>query len=72
MEQKNEKICRCGRIIIEPKNISGLCPRCQKTFLEWSVPAVAAGVGYGVTYVVKEFGPAVAKGIKDSVKDLKK
>ena len=72
MEQKHEKICRCGRIIIDPKNISGLCPRCQKTFLEWAIPTIATGIGYGATYVVKKFGPVVVEGIKDSVKNLKK
>lgn len=71
MEQKNKKVCRCGRIIIDSKNISGLCPRCQKTFLEQSIPAVTAGIVCGVTYLVKEFGPAVTKGIKDSVSNLK-
>ena len=70
MEQKNEKICRCGRIIIDPKNITGLCPRCQKTFLEWAGPAALAGVTYGATYVVKEFGPSIVKGAKDTIKKL--
>lgn len=68
MEQKNEKICRCGRIIIDPKNITGLCPRCQKTFLEWVGPAAAAGFGY----VATKYGKPIFNGIKDSVKSIKK
>ena len=68
MEQKNEKICRCGRIIIDPKNITGLCPRCQKTFLEWAGPAAAAGVGY----VATKYGKPIVNSIKDSFKNIKK
>lgn len=72
MEHKNEKICRCGRIIIDPKNITGLCPRCQKTILEWGGPAVLAALTYGATYVVNEFGPSIVKGVKDTMKNHKK
>ena len=68
MDPKNEKVCRCGRIIIDPKNITGLCPRCQKTFLEWAGPAAAAGAGF----VIKEYGKPIANSIRDSIKNLKK
>lgn len=33
------KICKiCGRIIIDPNNIIGLCPSCQKKGLEIVIP----------------------------------
>ena len=68
MESKNDKYCRCGRIIIDPHNITGLCPRCQKTIAEWGGPMLLSSVGI----VVKKYGKPIMNGVKDSVKNIKK
>lgn len=68
MEPKNNKYCRCGRIIINPQNITGLCPRCQKTLAEWGGTALLSSAGI----VVTKYGKPIINGIKDSVKTIKK
>lgn len=64
----NEKVCPCGRIITDPKNISGLCPRCKKAGLEVGIPVLLTGA----TAVVKTYGkPLVEEAVK-MVKNARK
>lgn len=50
MKKKNkvEKICPCGRIIADPKNRTGLCPKCQKTGINIGGALGAAILGVNV------------------------
>lgn len=64
MKSKKEKKCPCGRIITDPKNKTGLCPRCQKK-------ANAAGVGLGTAGLlvgIKKFGPKAIDIVKTVIK----
>lgn len=54
-----EKTCPCGRIITDPNNKTGLCPKCEKK-AGMGVAAVGA-VGLGV--VLKKYGGKIIKGI---------
>lgn len=47
MKKKNkpEKVCPCGRIITDPKNKTGLCPKCQKTGVNIGGALGLAGIG---------------------------
>lgn len=67
MKKKNEteKVCPCGRIITDPNNKTGLCPKCQK------LGNNILGVGGMATLVVgiKKFGPKIVKG---AIKIIKK
>lgn len=70
MKKKNEteKICPCGRIITDPKNKTGLCPKCQK-----GANNILAGVGAIVLFVgTKKYGPKFVKDAFNLVKNLKK
>lgn len=60
MKSKKEKKCPCGRIITDPKNKTGLCPRCQRKANGVAVGAGVAGIGLGV----KKFAPRVLNGLK--------
>ena len=67
MKKKDEtkKICPCGRIITNPNNKTGLCPKCQK-----NANNVVAGVGLaGILVGAKKFGPKL---IKNVIKIIKK
>lgn len=61
-----EKTCMvCGRIITDPKNKTGLCPKHQKQGNNIIGIGVIAGIGIGL----KKYGPKVANAL---VKVLKK
>lgn len=67
MKKKNqtEKVCVCGRIITDPKNKTGLCPKCQK-----GANNIFAGAGViGIFAGIKKFGPKIVKG---AIKIIKK
>lgn len=70
MENKNksEKNCPCGRIITDPKNKTGLCPKCQKTGVNIGG---ALGVA-GIVFLVKKNGGKIIKSTFDVVKNIKK
>ncbi len=59
MEKKNksEKICPCGRIITNPNNKTGLCPKCQKTGI--NIVTILGIVGI----IIKKHGSKVIKGV---------
>lgn len=65
-----EKACRvCGRIITDPKNKTGLCPKHQKQGNSIVGIGVLAGIGVGI----KKFGPKVANAlVKVIIKVIKK
>lgn len=66
MKKKDEaeKICLCGRIIIDSNNKTGLCPKCQK-----SVNNVVAGVGLAsILACAKKFGPKLVKNVIKIIK----
>lgn len=66
MKKKNEteKVCLCGRIITDPKNKTGLCPKCQK-----NVNNVIVGVGSaGIIVGVKKYGSKLIKGALKIIK----
>lgn len=67
MKKKNEieKICPCGRIIADPNNKTGLCPKCQKTGNNLLSFGVFAAFGVGM----KKFGPKI---LKRAIKIIKK
>ena len=61
-----EKTCMvCGRIITDPKNKTGLCPKHQKQGNNILGIGVLAGIGIGI----KKVGP---KAVKALVKVIKK
>lgn len=63
-KDETEKICPCGRIITDPNNKTGLCPKCQK-----NVNNVAAGVGLaGILVGAKKYGPKLAKSVIKIIK----
>lgn len=70
MKKKNEteKVCPCGRIITDPNNKTGLCPKCQKKVGNGA--AVGGIIGFGI--LVKKFGPKIIKGAGNLLKNLKK
>lgn len=68
MKNKNEKVCPCGRIITDPKNKTGLCPKCEKT----AGDGVALGGLLGFGFLAKKYGPKAIKGIGNIIKSLKK
>lgn len=62
---ETEKVCPCGRIITDPNNRTGLCPKCQK-----GANNVVAGVGLaGILVVAKKYGPKI---VKSAIKIFKK
>lgn len=64
-----KKTCHnCGRIIIDPNNISGFFPRCIKSGLEIAIPALTTTVvGLATTY-----GKPVLNSALELVKNHKK
>lgn len=55
MAKKNdgEKTCMvCGRIITDPQNKTGLCPRCKKTGKEVGTGVTIAGAG--AVFIIKK------------------
>ncbi|ABR50050.1 hypothetical protein Amet_3963 [Alkaliphilus metalliredigens QYMF] len=69
MEKKNktEKVCPCGRIIADPNNKTGLCPKCQKTGINIGG---ALGVA-GIVILVKKHGKKIIKGAINVIKNIK-
>lgn len=70
MKKKNEfeKVCHCGRIISDPNNKNGLCPKCQKRG-----NSIVAALGItGVTFVAKKYGGKILKGAVNAIKVIKK
>ncbi len=66
MKKKNEteRKCPCGRIITDPNNKTGLCPKCQKG-------ANGIFVGLGLTGIIigaKKFAPKLIKGAINIIK----
>lgn len=70
MEKKNksEKVCPCGRIITDPNNKIGLCPKCKKTANNIG----AAAGGAGILFLAKKYGKKIISGTFNVVKNLKK
>lgn len=69
MEKKNkpEKVCPCGRIITDPKNKTGLCPKCQKTGVN-----IGGALGLaGIVILVKKNGGKIIKGAFNVIKNSK-
>lgn len=65
---ETEKVCPCGRIITDPKNKTGLCPKCQK-----NANNIVAGVGLaGILVGAKKYGPKLIKGAINLVKGFMK
>ncbi|MSA03611.1 hypothetical protein GKG47_19570 [Lactonifactor sp. BIOML-A3] len=67
MKKNKVKECPCGRIITDPKNKTGLCPRCQKK-------ANAAGAGVGILAFgvgVKKYGGKILEGAIDIARKIK-
>lgn len=65
LKNKTEKVCQCGRIITDPNNKTGLCPKCQK-----NANSVAAEIGLAVILVgAKKYGPKL---VKSTLKLIKK
>lgn len=67
-DAKKMKVCPCGRIIIDPNNLSGFCPRCVKSGLEIGIPA---GLTVGAALAKKYGKPLIEEAIK-LTKNLKK
>ena len=70
MEKKNksEKVCLCGRIITDPNNKTGLCPKCRKKGNN-----IAAAVGSaGILFLAKKYGNKFIKGAFNVAKNLMK
>ena len=58
--KKAEKRCiQCGRIIVDKKNKTGLCPKCTKKDVAAGVAVAAPVVAVGV----KKYGKPILKGI---------
>lgn len=54
----------CGRIITDPKNKTGLCPKHQKQGNNIIGIGAIAGIGIGL----KKYGPKVAKALVKVIK----
>ena len=68
LKNKKKKCLRCGRIITDSKNKTGLCPKCQK---KANGIVLGAGVGagaIGIKYGIKKYGPKIVKSIVNVVK----
>lgn len=70
MEKKNkpEKACPCGRIITDPKNKTGLCPKCQKTGVDLGTALGAASI----VIFIKKNSAKIIKFAFDTFKNIKK
>ena len=69
MKKKNKpgKICLCGRIITDPKNKMGLCPKCQKAGVDIVGTLGLAGIGI----LLKKNGGKIINGAFNVVRKLK-
>lgn len=67
MKKKNEteKVCQCGRIITDPNNKTGLCPKCQKNVDNVADVVVLAVILAGA----KKYVPKL---VKSAIKLIKK
>lgn len=70
MEKKNksDKVCPCGRIIADPNNKTGLCPKCKKTGVNIGGALGLAGIGI----LIKKHGNKIIKGAFNVLKNIKK
>lgn len=60
-----KKVCKtCGRIITNPNNKTGLCPKCQKA----GNNILGAFGAVGLAAAIKKFGPKAVKGLIGIVK----
>lgn len=66
-KNKTEKICPCGRIITDPKNKMGLCPKCQKAGFDIGGALGLAGIGI----LLQKNGGKIIKGAFNVVRKLK-
>jgi hypothetical protein len=64
-KNETEKVCLCGRIITDPNNKMGLCPKCQKLGNNLLGIGGFAALGVGL----KKFVPKILKG---AIKIIKK
>lgn len=62
---ESEKVCPCGRIITDPNNKTGLCPKCQK--LGNNLIGIGGLAALGAC--LKKFGPKI---LKRAIKSIKK
>lgn len=67
-KNKSEKTCPCGRIITDPNNKTGLCPKCQKM----AGDGIALGGAIGIGVAIKKFGLKLVNGIINVAKKLKR
>ena len=69
--KKTEKRCiQCGRIIVDKKNKTGLCPKCAKK--DVGVGVAAAALAPGIVVGIKKYGKTIGKGITTVAKVLLK
>lgn len=61
---ETEKKCPCGRIITDPNNKTGLCPKCQKKGNTVLGLGGLAAIGLGI----KKYGPKLIKGAINIIK----
>ena len=67
LKKSKEKKCPCGRIITDPNNKTGLCPKCQKKANGAAAGAGVLAIGVGV----KKYGGKIVKGVFDIARNLK-
>lgn len=67
-KNKSVKTCPCGRIITDPKNKTGLCPKCEKAVGRGAAVFGIASLGLWA----KKYGPKAIKGIGNVIRNLRK
>ena len=65
MNENKEKVCMCGRIITDPNNKTGLCPKCQKVANNIFGIGVVAALGVGIN----KYASII---VKNTIKIMKK
>ena len=68
MKKNKEKVCPCGRIITDPNNKTGLCPKCQKG----GNNILAGACAIGIFAITKKYSPKLVKDAINLVKNFKK
>lgn len=69
-KSKSEKFCPCGRIIADPNNKTGLCPKCQKIGAGTFGTLGTVGAGLGIRILAKKYGDKFIKGAFDFFKNV--